>query len=164
MYGRSDSHILCKFYHTGSDVKTQVVHNIQISEFTWSATGRMCRSAIGWKRFSFRKSYRFCPSISNTRHAWPQWRKHSNAHTTLNAPAFSWRSLNRMETSIWPWRAYEGWFFRILTATTSLLPWRQHFTTWPKVPLPRNSNTYTVNTNIILLNLLNYQLGSSTRL
>jgi len=101
----------------------------------------MCRRAIGWKRFSFKKSYRFWPSISNTRQACPRCRKHSNAHTTLNAPAFSWRSLSRIETSIWPWRVYEGWFFSILTATTSLLPWRQHFTTWPNVPFPRNSST-----------------------
>jgi len=111
-------------------------------KLTCRATGLICRSAIGWKRFSLRKSYKFWPSISNTRQAWPWCRKHSNAQTTLKAPAFSWRSLSKIDTSIWPWRVYEGWFFSTLIATTSLLPCRQHFTTWPNVPLPRNSNTY----------------------
>lgn len=35
-------------------------------------------------------------------------------------------------TSIWPWRAYEGWFFKIFIATISFVPFFQHFTTLKK--------------------------------
>lgn len=67
--------------------------------------------------------------------------KHSKARTKLNSSAFSWLRRERIDTSIWPCRAYEGWFFRILMATISEVPRFQHLTTWPKVPRPKNSRT-----------------------
>lgn len=108
--------------------------------------GRMNFSGSGENLFCFRKSYKFCSSISNTRHVWFLCWKHSNARTKLNSSAFSWLRRDRMDTSIWPCRAYDGWFFRILIATMSLVPRFQHFTTWPNVPRPKNSSTYTKNT------------------
>lgn len=96
----------------------------------------------GENLFCFKKSYKFCSSISNTRHVWFLCWKHSNARTKLNSSAFSWLRRERIDTSIWPCRAYEGWFLRILMATISFVPFFQHFTTWPNVPRPRNSRTY----------------------
>lgn len=103
--------------------------------------GRMNFSGSGENLFCFRKSYKFCSSISNTKHVWFLCWKHSNARTKLNSSAFSWLRRDRMDTSIWPCRAYDGWFFRILMATMSLVPRFQHFTTWPNVPRPKNSST-----------------------
>lgn len=101
----------------------------------------MYLSGSGENLFCLRKSYRFCSSISNTRQVWFLCWKHSSARTKLNSSAFSCESRDRMDTSIWPWRAYDGWFLRILIATMSLVPFFQHLTTWPNVPRPRNSST-----------------------
>lgn len=95
----------------------------------------------GENLFCLRKSYKFCSSISNTRHVWFLCWKHSYARTKLNSSAFSWLSLASIDTSIWPWRAYDGWFFRIFIATMSEVPFFQHLTTCPNVPRPKNSNT-----------------------
>lgn len=95
----------------------------------------------GENLFCFRKSYKFCSSISNTKHVWFLCWKHSNARTKLNSSAFSWLRRDSIDTSIWPWRAYDGWFFKILIATISLVPRFQHLTTCPNVPRPKNSST-----------------------
>lgn len=104
--------------------------------------GLMNFSGKGENLFCFRKSYKFCSNISNTRHVWFLCWKHSNARTKLNSSAFSWLNRDNIDTSIWPCRAYDGWFFNILMATMSLVPRFQHLTTWPKVPRPKNSSTY----------------------
>uniref|UniRef100_A0A6B0UT20 Uncharacterized protein n=1 Tax=Ixodes ricinus TaxID=34613 RepID=A0A6B0UT20_IXORI len=106
----------------------------------WS-TGRMHLRGSGENLLCLRKSYRFCSSISKTRQVCDLCEKHSRARTKLNSSAGSWASRCRMLTSICPWRAYDGWFLRILMATISLVPFFQHLTTWPKVPRPRNSST-----------------------
>lgn len=103
--------------------------------------GLMNFSGKGENLFCFRKSYKFCSNISNTRHVWFLCWKHSNARTKLNSSAFSWLNRDNIDTSIWPCRAYDGWFFNILMATMSLVPRFQHLTTWPNVPRPKNSST-----------------------
>lgn len=103
--------------------------------------GLMYFNGNGENLFCFKKSYKFCSSISKTRHVWFLCWKHSNARTKLNSSAFSWLRRERIDTSICPWRAYDGWFLRILMATMSLVPFFQHLTTWPNVPRPKNSRT-----------------------
>lgn len=109
---------------------------------TWCKIGRINFSGNGENLFCFKKSYKFCSNISNTRHVWFLCWKHSNARTKLNSSAFSWLSRDNIDTSICPCRAYDGWFLRIFMATISLVPRFQHFTTWPKVPRPKNSSTW----------------------
>lgn len=114
----------------------------QLDPPTCCKIGLMYFNGNGENLFCFKKSYKFCSSISNTRHVWFLCWKHSNARTKLNSSAFSWLRRERIDTSICPWRAYDGWFLRILMATISLVPFFQHLTTCPNVPLPRNSSTW----------------------
>lgn len=122
-----------------------------LSHMHWCLTccniGLMYFSGNGENLFCFKKSYKFCSSISNTKQVWFLCWKHSKARTKLNSSAFSWLSRDKMDTSIWPCLAYDGWFFRILIATMSLVPFFQHLTTWPKVPRPRNSRTCWIKKN-----------------
>lgn len=127
----------CNNFH-----KRTVIRSGLLPFLTCCKIGRMNFSGSGENLFCLRKSYKFCSSISNTKHVWFLCWKHSNARTKLNSSAFSWLRRDRMDTSIWPCRAYDGWFFRILIATMSLVPRFQHFTTWPNVPRPKNSSTY----------------------
>lgn len=116
-------------------------HECQIMTHTCCKIGRMNFNGSGENLFCFKKSYKFCSSISNTKHVWFLCWKHSNARTKLNSSAFSWLRRDNIDTSIWPWRAYDGWFFNILMATISLVPRFQHLTTCPNVPRPKNSST-----------------------
>lgn len=113
----------------------------QLDPPTCCKIGLMYFNGNGENLFCFKKSYKFCSSISNTRHVWFLCWKHSNARTKLNSSAFSWLRRERIDTSICPWRAYDGWFLRILMATISLVPFFQHLTTCPNVPRPKNSRT-----------------------
>ena len=114
----------------------------QMNPPTCCKIGLMYFNGNGENLFCFRKSYKFCSSISKTRHVWFLCWKHSNARTKLNSSAFSWLRRESIETSICPWRAYDGWFLRIFMATISLVPFFQHFTTCPNVPRPKNSKTW----------------------
>jgi hypothetical protein len=118
-----------------------VFHAFYIQPPTCCNIGLIYFNGNGENLFCFKKSYKFCSSISNTRQVWFLCWKHSNARTKLNSSAFSWLNRERIETSICPCRAYDGWFLRILMATISFVPFFQHFTTWPNVPRPRNSRT-----------------------
>lgn len=109
--------------------------------FTCCNIGRMYFNGNGENLFCFKKSYKFCSNISNTKHVWFLCWKHSNARTKLNSSAFSWLKRDNIETSICPCLAYDGWFFNILIATISLVPFFQHLTTCPNVPRPKNSST-----------------------
>lgn len=109
---------------------------------TWCKIGRIYFKGRGENLFCFKKSYKFCSSISKTKHVWFLCWKHSKALTKLNSSAFSWLNRDNIDTSICPWRAYEGWFFKIFIATMSFVPFFQHLTTCPNVPRPRNSSTW----------------------
>lgn len=126
----------------------------KVAMHTCCRIGRMYLSGSGENLFCFKKSYRFCSSISKTRHVWFLCWKHSNARTKLNSSAFSWLRRDRIETSICPWRAYDGWFLRILMATMSLVPFFQHFTTCPNVPRPKNSSTCNKNKKASRINFI----------
>lgn len=60
--------------------------------------GLMCRRGNGLNLLCFRKSYRFCSNISNTKQVWPLCWKHSYERTKLYSSAFSALSRFRMPT------------------------------------------------------------------
>ena len=77
--------------------------------------GRMYFKGNGLNLFCFRKSYKFCSSISNTRHVWFLCWKHSYALTKLNSSAFSWLRRDNILT----WKKKKLWIFTSTSSNTS---------------------------------------------
>lgn len=65
---------------------------------TCCSIGRINLRGKGENLFCLRKSYKFCSSISKTRHVWFLCWKPSKARTKLNSSAFSWASRDKMPT------------------------------------------------------------------
>lgn len=102
---------LYTMYESASNVQYQNIERRERYESILNLPPTCCNIGLmyfngnGENLFCFKKSYKFCSSISNTRHVWFLCWKHSNARTKLNSSAFSWLRRERIDTSICPCRA-----------------------------------------------------------